>query len=121
MWKSIVNIFTKSKVEQETKIEYVLYPDKRVALRCYCRPGEEVRFANLWLLATAPNIGSEIISVIKSGVDRDIYDKINKEIDKLELTIDDIKEASKAKKTRKRLLIPPSCVFKEFNDENPVR
>ena len=112
-FKDIFNMFTKSpdKVEQEeTCIKYVLHNDKMM-LSCRCRHGEEKRFAELWLLATADNNSDNILETIATGID----DKRN------QLIQNEVKKLAAAKKALQELIRPtsgpivkPRDVFKDM-------
>ena len=107
-------LFKKQEVE-ETSIKYSLQGDK-LMLSCRCLPGDEKRFAELWLLATVDGAKQSILGTISTRVSKERYHLILEEVNKLENAAKALKEILQP---RSGPVVRPRDVFRNMSNDGP--
>lgn len=116
IYKNIASIFSKpqAKPTEDTDKPYIKYHhvDGKLGLSCYCPPGQEKGFSELWLLATSKKTSENILSTVKLATSSESYAKIQEAVNQLNQIVQELKQVlGDSEKAKDTPIIRPSEVF----------
>ena len=118
-YKNTVNTSTKS-TNVAPEVYIMFYKEDDVfRVSCGCPPGEEAKFADLWLVLTCGKNSDDILSAVQLNVSEESYNKILAEIKKITDLIKSLQEHTPA--TASEPLVKPSDVFRNIENANRTR